>query len=54
MDPTIRAIFFLAALLVALWAAFVEGARGRVSFFPLSFALFVFPFMWDAFEVATD
>jgi hypothetical protein len=47
MDPTVRMIFFAAA--VALFALAAVGySRGKVSFLGAGLAAFVFPFFWDA------
>jgi hypothetical protein len=53
MDPLVKGIIFLIALGMAVVSSPVPVIRGwRV--FPLAFALFVVPFMWDAFDLAGD
>lgn len=51
MDPTVRGIFFVIAIVLAAVAAISSDPRA-VRLFPLSFAVFVVPFAWDAFEAA--
>jgi hypothetical protein len=47
MDPTVRMIFFAAAVVAFALSAF-SYERGRMSFVPAGLALFVFPSFWDA------
>jgi hypothetical protein len=47
MDPTIKMLFFGAAVLLFVLAA-IGYERGRVSFVAAGLACFVFPFFWDA------
>jgi len=47
MDPTLKMIFFAAAVVLFALAA-IGYERGRVSFLAAGLALFVFPFFWDA------
>ena len=48
MDPTIRMVFFAAAVVLFVVAAF-GYQRGKVSFVAAGLAAFAFPFFWDAF-----
>jgi hypothetical protein len=47
MDPTIKMIFYAAAVVLFVLAA-IGYERGRVSFVAAGLAAFVFPFFWDA------
>ena len=47
MDPTIRMIFFGAAVALFVLAA-LGYERGKVSFVAAGLAAFAFPFFWDA------
>ena len=47
MDPTIKMIFYAAAVALFVLAA-VGYERGKVSFVAAGLAAFVFPFFWDA------
>ena len=47
MDPTIKMIFFAAAVVLFALAA-IGYERGRISFVAAGLAAFVFPFFWDA------
>ncbi|HET6951475.1 MAG TPA: hypothetical protein VFI47_13925 [Acidimicrobiales bacterium] len=47
MDPTIKMIFYAAAVVLFVLAA-VGYERGKVSFVAAGLAAFVFPFFWDA------
>jgi len=47
MDPTVRMIFFAAAVILFVLASF-GYERGRVSFVAAGLAAFAFPFFWDA------
>jgi hypothetical protein len=47
MDPTIRMIFFGAAVVCFVLAA-VGWAYGKVSLVGAGLAVFAFPFFWDA------
>jgi hypothetical protein len=47
MDPTIKMIFYAAAVVLFALAA-IGFERGRVSFVAAGLAAFVFPFFWDA------
>jgi hypothetical protein len=47
MDPTIKMIFYAAAVVLFVLAA-IGFERGRVSFVAAGLAAFVFPFFWDA------
>lgn len=47
MDPTIRMIFYAAAVVLFVLAA-IGYERGKVSFVAAGLAAFVFPFFWDA------
>jgi hypothetical protein len=47
MDPTLKMIFFAAAVILFALAAF-GYERGRVSFVAAGLAAFAFPFFWDA------
>lgn len=51
MDPTVQAVFYLVAVILAVLAAFGVTA-GRAELFPLAFAAFVVPFAWNAFAAA--
>lgn len=50
MDPTVKAICYLVAIVLAVVASLAE--RTPVRLFPLAFAVFVLPFCWDSFEAA--
>ncbi|MGH9164586.1 MAG: hypothetical protein ACRDZW_03600 [Acidimicrobiales bacterium] len=58
MDPKIRFFFYLASVVCFALAALAQGGRaGRagaspVGLVPLGLALFVFPLVWDAGELA--
>lgn len=53
MDPTVRALFFTAAVVCALWAAVREYAGlPQRGLFPLAFALSLVPPVWDSWEAA--
>lgn len=56
MDPTAKAIFFLAALVIALVAAvwdYAQAGKPTVTgLLSAAFAVFTVPFMWDAFEAS--
>jgi hypothetical protein len=47
MDPTIRMLFFAAAVALFVLAA-IGYERGKMSFVAAGLAAFVFPFFWDA------
>jgi hypothetical protein len=47
MDPTIKMIFYAAAVVLFVLAA-IGLERGKVSFLAAGLAAFVFPFFWDA------
>jgi hypothetical protein len=47
MDPTVRMIFFAAAVALFVLSSF-GYERGRISFLSAGLAAFVFPFFWDA------
>jgi len=47
LDPTLKMLFFGAALLLFLLAAFGVAA-GRVSLLALGLAAFSFPWFWDS------
>ena len=47
MDPTIRMIFYAAAVALFVLAA-IGYERGKMSFVAAGLAAFVFPFFWDA------
>lgn len=47
MDPTIRMIFYAAAVVLFVLAA-IGYERGKVSFLAAGLAAFAFPFFWDA------
>lgn len=47
MDPTIKMIFYAAAVVLFVLAA-IGYERGKVSFVAAGLAAFVFPFFWDA------
>jgi hypothetical protein len=47
MDPTLRMLFFGAAVVLFVLAAF-GYSWGKVSLVAGGLALFVFPFFWDA------
>jgi hypothetical protein len=47
MDPTIRMLFFGAAVVIFALGA-LGYSRGKVSFVAAGLALFAFPFFWDA------
>jgi hypothetical protein len=47
MDPTIKMIFYAAAVVLFALAA-IGFERGKVSFVAAGLAAFVFPFFWDA------
>ena len=46
MDPTLKMIFFLAAVILLVLSA-IGFSRGKVSFMAAGLACFVFPFFWD-------
>jgi hypothetical protein len=46
MDPTLKMIFFLAAVILFVLSA-IGYSRGKVSFMGAGLACFVFPFFWD-------
>jgi hypothetical protein len=52
MDPTVRAIFFLVAVVFLLAGAVIARPPSALGLGLGGLALFVFPFMWDAFEAA--
>jgi hypothetical protein len=47
LDPTVRMLFFAAAVILFVLAAF-GYQRGKVSFLAAGLAAFAFPFFWDA------
>ena len=47
MDPTVKMIFYAAAVVLFVLAA-IGYERGKVSFVAAGLAVFVFPFFWDA------
>jgi hypothetical protein len=47
MDPTIKMIFYAAAVVLFVLAA-IGYERGKVSFIAAGLAAFAFPFFWDA------
>ncbi|HET6954821.1 MAG TPA: hypothetical protein VFI47_30955 [Acidimicrobiales bacterium] len=47
MDPTVKMIFFAAAVVLFVLAA-MGYTRGKVSFMAAGLAAFAFPFFWDA------
>jgi hypothetical protein len=47
MDPTIKMIFYAAAVVLFALAA-IGFERGKISFVAAGLAAFVFPFFWDA------
>jgi hypothetical protein len=47
MDPTIKMIFYAAAVVLFVLAA-IGFERGKISFVAAGLAAFVFPFFWDA------
>lgn len=47
MDPTLRALFFAAAIALFVLAA-IGYQRGKISFLAAGLAAFAFPFFWDA------
>jgi hypothetical protein len=47
MDPTIKMIFYAAAVVLFALAA-IGFERGKVSFVAAGLAAFVFPYFWDA------
>jgi hypothetical protein len=47
MDPTLKMIFFAAAVVLFVLAA-LGYSRGKVSFMAAGLAAFAFPFFWDA------
>ena len=47
MDPTIKMIFYAAAVALFVLAA-IGYERGKISFVAAGLAAFVFPFFWDA------
>jgi len=47
MDPTVRMIFFGAAVVLFVLTA-VGYSWGKLSLMALGLALFAFPFFWDA------
>ncbi len=47
MDPTIRMLFFAAAVALFVLAA-IGYERGKGSFVAAGLAAFTFPFFWDA------
>jgi hypothetical protein len=51
MDPTVKAVLFLVAVILFVIDSFVRAVM-PVRLTPLGLAFFAFPFMWDAFEVA--
>jgi hypothetical protein len=50
MDPTVRGIFMLVAVVLFVIAAFVPFPK--VQLVALGLAFFAFPFMWDAFAAS--
>jgi hypothetical protein len=46
MDPTLKMIFFLAAVVLFVLSA-TGYSWGKVSFLSAGLACFVFPFFWD-------
>jgi hypothetical protein len=46
MDPTLKAVFFIIAVVLAAVAAWRSEHWPRLH--PLAFAVFVVPFAWDA------
>lgn len=51
MDPTVRMIFFAAAVVLFVLSA-VGFERGKVSFVAAGLAAFAFPYFWDALAEA--
>jgi len=47
LDPTLRMVFFAAALVLFALAA-VGWSWGKVQMMALGLAFFTFPFFWDA------
>lgn len=47
LNPTIRMLFFAAAVILFALAAF-GYQRGKVSFLAAGLAAFAFPYFWDA------
>jgi len=47
MDPTIKMIFFAAAVALFVLSA-IGFERGKMSFVAAGLAAFAFPFFWDA------
>ena len=47
MDIKIKFVFYLAAVVCFLLAAFADRFSARVGLLPLGLALFVFPTVWD-------
>jgi hypothetical protein len=47
MDPTVAGILYLIAIVLAVVASFDVVVKPAL--FPLAFAVFVVPFMWNAF-----
>jgi hypothetical protein len=47
LNPTIRMLFFAAAVILFVLAAF-GYQRGKVSFLAAGLAAFAFPYFWDA------
>ena len=47
MDPTIKMLFYAAAVVLLVLAA-IGFKRGKISFLAAGLAAFVFPFFWDA------
>jgi hypothetical protein len=51
LDAVVTGIFWLVALVLLVLAAFVPMVgRREVRLVPLALALFVLPFVWDAFS----
>lgn len=47
LNPTVRMLFFAAAVILFVLAAF-GYQRGKVSFLAAGLAAFAFPYFWDA------
>jgi hypothetical protein len=52
MDPTVKGIFFLIAVVCFVLSGVALVRSERVSLVAVGLAFFAFPFMWDAFAVS--
>lgn len=52
MDPVVRALFYVAAIVIWLVAFFSPPATGRYNLVALGLAVGWIPWLWDAIEAA--